>query len=448
MKPQLAFLLLLVPLLALAPAQASSHDALHVNVVSARSVGCSPDFFTSPDLRVKVYVNGALAVETVEAQDADEPLYASLTLVRTALPALVRVEVEEGEPGGFLGRGTSWKPCDAAPGVDRHLNVTVEGPTQRVVARGDDADAAEAVVTVGRDAPAAPTLRVTNVTTTEARLAWSGAPNATAHRVALPGYRGVLAVAGPGDATAVAAGLCDNRAYALRLVRDQGPWSVASPDAAFTTANAPPQPPRVLAAERNGSAVNVSWESPTWHDVASFEVHAGPTAAFAPSPGTLRGTASPSLFGPTARLDGVALQPGDAFVRVRTLDTGGLNATSDALAFNATQPATVTSVPDCARPGSVTVSGGAAPPPATTTTTTATTPPTQTTTTSTTTTTTTTTTVATTPPPTNGTTTTTTTTTTPPPTDGGGGGIGWPYVVAIALGAAAVGGVLVLAMRR
>ena len=436
--------LLLTPLLAVA-ATAAGPETLFLNVVSARSLGCSPDSFTQPDLRVTVYVNGAVVLQTVEAQDESSPLFANLTSVQVALPAVVGVEVEEGEPGGFLGLGTSWVPCDAAPGDGARYNVTVEGATQRIVARGDGDNAAEAVVVVGRDAPAVPTLRLASATKDAATLAWSGDANATGHRVARPLYRGVLGEAGPGDATATFTGLCDNAVYAARVVRDQGPWSVTSRDLVFRTANVAPQPTRVLVAERaEGNVSNVSWESATTHDVRAFEVHMSSSPAFAPNASTLRATVTPGP-GLTPRFEAraVSLRAGDAYVLVRTVDTGDLNATSDAVAFDLQQDGALAFAEDCSALGAATIAGGALPPTPPTKTTNATTTTTTTPTTSTTTTTTV---------PTQDTTAPSTKTEAPAPASvegsSGLGGIAWPYVVAIGLGAAALGGVIVLAMRR
>lgn len=444
-------LLPLLPALPLPTAEAQTGSGVTINVVSARSLGCSPDRVTQPDLRVRVLVNDAEALVTEKASDQADPVFGAHATLAVPTGARIRVEVHEAEPGGFFLLGTDWVDCDTAQGAGGHHNHTYGGgAAERIVARGDGPTAAEAIVIVGRPTAPAPTARVAGVGTTNATLAWTtpAGAQATGFRVAHAGVGAVIATLPPDATHAELTGLCDNQEYALRILRASDPWLLASPDVELTTANAAPKPARVLRADATAGNATVSWESATRHDVRAFEVHAAANAAFTPSASTLRGTADPGASTLT-----FPLRQGEAHVRVRTLDTGGLDASSPSFPLGA--PAQEDTFPplrdDCF---TITVDGARTPTPATTTPTTtpAGTTPTGTTAA--------TTPVGTTPPPTRATTEPTTTTT---PTsrasdrDDGIGGVGdtagesiptWFFVtIALVLGVA-VGGLLVALARR
>lgn len=328
----LLFALLLAPLLASAPTTGAQAPVdLWINVVSARSVGCSPDSFTSPDLRVLVFVNDAPAFETVKAQDQREPLYATLTRVSATLPARIRVEVEEAEPSGLF--GTTWVRCDTGQGTaTSHTHTYAGGAPEAIVALGDGERAAEAVLAVGRVAPTLPEARATNVTATSATLSWaldlSG--ETTGYRIALAAPGPALATLGRGLASADATDLCDNQEHTLRVVRDAHPWAVAS-DVTFRTANVAPAAPRVLAARNEGGNLTVEWEASDLHDAARFEVLVGASR----EPTDVRATvdAEGTPFG--SLRETVALRGGDAWARVRLVDTGGLSGVSEAYGVDA-----------------------------------------------------------------------------------------------------------------
>lgn len=330
-RAAVALVLLLAPLAALPAAEAQSPVDLYLNVVSARSFGCSPDSFTSPDLRVRVLVNDAPAVTTDKAQDQRQPLYASLTRVRATLPARITVEVEEAEPSGLF--GTAWVACDVAPGAaTRFTHTYAGGPPEEIVARGDDEKAAEAFLAVGREPPSLPSVRALDVNATSARLAWdvdlSGAT--TGYRLAREGPGPVLLSLGSDVASANLADLCDNHDYTLRLVRDAAPWHVFS-NATFRTPNAAPAAPRVLAATRDGANSSVAWEAADMHDAARFDILAGPTQ----DPAQVRRSVTVGATSFATFNESAPLQPGDAYVRVRLVDTGGLSSVSDAFAVGA-----------------------------------------------------------------------------------------------------------------
>lgn len=329
----LVALLLLVPLVA--PLGAAAPTTFTVNVVSARSLGCSPDFFTSPDLRVRVLVNDVPLLTTPEASDQREPVFAFAAVASAQLPATIAVEVEEGEPSGFFGTQTTYVPCAVGPGGATRATFTYNGESVlgRTL-RGEGDKAAEVVLVAGTNPPATPVPTAT-ATTTSVTLQWAAdaTGQATGHRLARGGA-GAPLQASVTATTATLSGLCDNEEQVLRVIRDTATWHVSSQDVRVKTANAAPWPPAVLSAQRAG---NVSFQSRTLHDVERYEVHASSAASFTPSSATLRKTVPPPMVAFSARTDatGVPFQAGDQFVVVRVVDTGGLAADSAGFALGA-----------------------------------------------------------------------------------------------------------------
>lgn len=346
----------------LAPLASAAPASFTINVVSANETGCSPDVFTSPDLRVRVLVNGAAVAVTEKAQDRDAPLLAFVVDAAAQLPAVVSFEVEEAEPAGLF--GTSWVACSVAPGGQTRANVTYRGEAALVTTlRGDGDKAAEVTVVIGTSAPSTPTLQVSQIGSAHVDVVWSAdaSGRATGHRVASGLIGPVLGSASGTASGARISGLCDNHAYTYRLVRDATDWHVASADVAFTTANVAPSAAKVLSATRGG---NVTFESATSHDIARFEVHAAGSASFAPTNATLRATLAPSAF---ARTDatGVALRASDTHVVIRSVDTGGLTAVSAAFAIDgAAVQGSIVFAQTCSL-GAVSATAAASPPPST-----------------------------------------------------------------------------------
>ncbi|HLE96010.1 MAG TPA: hypothetical protein VI997_01460 [Candidatus Thermoplasmatota archaeon] len=299
---------------------AGAARALDVNVVEASSAGCSPDAWTDPDLRVTVRVGGIVVLQTEKAQDTEEPYFAVVAATTAAQGAKVSIEVEEAEPGGFLGLGTTWILCDVAPGSAAVLNLTWDGATMDVLAIGDGSHAARARVVLG-SGPPAPKLEVA-AGAFSANLSWDADPTgaASGHRIG-PGGNWFR----PGRPLGASAGtlelapLCDNSEHTYRVVREAAPWAVGS-SITFRTLNAAPTAPRVLAAKANATNVSVAWESATAHDIAAYEVHAGP-AGFEVDAASRRVDA-------TQRNATFERRPGDIDVVVRSVDSGGLSATS------------------------------------------------------------------------------------------------------------------------
>lgn len=323
--PALLALLVLLPLAA--PFAAAAPTSFTINVVSAMSHGCSPDVWTSPDLRVRVLVNGAPVATTGKADQQDEPVFAVSIPASATLPVTIGIEAEEAEPAGFFGTSTEYLACTVGPGGATRAEFTYNGeePLTRVL-RGDDGRAAEVFVVVGRSPPPVPSVTATT-TTSSVTLSWAADPTgqATGHRVALGGVGAIIESSVTGN-TAVVTGLCDNTAYTYRVIRDTTTWHVSSADVTFTTKNSAPQAPAVLSTTRAG---NVSFDSPTTHDVERYEIHASATRGFTPSDATLRKTVSPSFIA-SRQVDvtGVAFAASDAFVVVRVVDTGNLSADS------------------------------------------------------------------------------------------------------------------------
>lgn len=325
--------LVLLPLVA--PMASAAPVSFTIDVVSARSLGCSPDTFTSPDLRVRVYVNGAEVFTTEKAQDQDSPLYGHAAVVSAELPVTIGVEVEEAEPGGFFGLGTSWVPCQTGPASATRGTFIYRGEAAlQAVVRGEGDKAAEALLVVGTAPPATPAVTVGATTPASVTLRWGADPTgrATGHRVAL-GLAGARVDANVGANEATLTVPCDNYAYAFRVIREAAPWYVTSADVSATSANAAPQPATVLSATRDG---NASFESPTTHDIARYEVHASSSASFTPSSATLRHTiSSPSSAFAEQSAAGIPFSASDTHVRIRSVDTGGLSADSASFAIGA-----------------------------------------------------------------------------------------------------------------
>lgn len=339
-----------VALVVVLASAASAAAAPVVNVLSAASLGCSPDSFTSPDLRVTVTVEGATVLQTAKAQDDAQPLYAAVGALGRAPPFEVTVVVEEAEPGGFLGLGTSWVLCDVWPGDGTAATFGYDGTTRAVTARGDGDRAALVDLVLGDGAPPAPRVSVT-AGATWANVTWDADPSAQAsgHRLALGGVGRVLAPVAAEAGTVRVDGLCDNQGYALRMIRDAAPWAVASEDVTFTTPNVPPAKPDVLAVQDDGKNLTVRWSTTTHHDLAAVEVHAGATAGFVPGADTLRA----SQAAPAAAFDSsesaAPRRAGDAYVKVRIVDSGGLAAVSEARAVGTSASETrATSASSCA----------------------------------------------------------------------------------------------------
>lgn len=335
-------------------AQGSGEVTFTVNVVSAVSLGCSPDRFTSPDLRVRVLLDGVEALVTPEASDQQRPVFGVLANFTRTLPVRVSVEVQEGEPGGFLLLSTTWVPCDTAEGTATvHELAYAGGVAERIVARGDGQNAAEAILVLGRAAPPAPAASVRNVTAGSAELAWDRpASNGsdTSHRVARGDAGEDLGAAPPGATHATLAGLCDGETYSVRVLRERAPWTVSSDDVTFTTPDVAPQAARILRADVAAGNLTVEWESATLHDVEAFEVHVGAKESFTPAAGSLRETRPPSAF--SARQPPVVtpLRESDRYVKVRTVDGSGLWNVSLAFVIGSPeQPPTLGAAEDCSR---------------------------------------------------------------------------------------------------
>ncbi len=314
------------PALLIATAPAAAQEVVTIDIVQAFDRGCSDDHGTTgaPDLRVSVTVNGEVVLRTSKAQGYTAPLLAVSTQAPVASGDRIGVQIEEAEPSGFLGTSTRWVKCDSAPGSQRIFEEPWDGTTTEFIARGDDADSAEAVVVVGRDAPTVPLISV-QASARTADISW----DAGGQRQGL-GWDDFEqpfhdATSGPGSYRLE--NLCDGSTYLMRVVRWQTPWVVAG-RAAIDTDNLPPGQPQVLAADRVEGGLTVSWWTPTTHDIQRFEIHAGP-AGFTPGPSTMRQEVS-QVAGHQQETRDVSVQAGDAEVRIVSVDNGGLTATSPA----------------------------------------------------------------------------------------------------------------------
>lgn len=326
---------LLVALLLPAPEAAAQSASFTINVVSARDMGCSPDFFTSPDLRVRVLVNGAPVLVTSEGSDQAEPVFAATALASATLPATIEVEVEEGEPAGFFGSRTTYQACGIGPAGETRASFVYDGEgALPVLLRGGGDHAAEVHLVVGHAPTPVPQVSWT-ATTDEATLRWDTHQNATGHRIAMGGA-GRLVEASYSGNQATVRGLCDNSDYRFRVIHDTSTWHVSSADVEVHTRNVAPQAPTVLSASRGG---NVTFESPTTHDVARYEVHASSASTFTPSSETLRKSERPFLAHDHVTVYDVPFRASDTTVIVRVVDTGDLHADSAPFAIGAPERA-------------------------------------------------------------------------------------------------------------
>lgn len=324
-------------ILPVALAQGDATGDLAINVVSAVDLGCSDDTLAGQaDLRVTVSVDGQEQLRTVKAQDQDTPEYAAFTLVEgIGRPATVTVVVEEAEPGGFLGTGTTWETCDASPGSGTNHELTWDGDLETVVIRGDGDRPVEVHLVLGPQAPDPPTLSEETVGTDRATLSWDADPTAevTGHRLRWAPVGDELHAAGPEAGTHTVEGLCDNTPYTFQAIRDADPWHIGSQPLEIRTENRAPEAPVVLRADPGQANLTVAWLLPTSHDLAGLELHAGPNATFHPDGSTQVATFPGRLaFQPVeATVDD---PPSTAtHVRVVATDTGNLTAVSEAFAI-------------------------------------------------------------------------------------------------------------------
>ncbi len=342
----------------LAIAQGNDTSDLAINVVSAEDLGCSDDgSLAGPgDLRVTVSVDGHQRLQTVKAQDQEAPEYAAFTVVEAVeLPATIHVVIEEAEPGGFFGMGTSWETCDASPDASTTYEATWEGDQQEIVARGGGDRPAEAIVVLGPEAPDRPVLTEQATGTDQATLTWdtASADEITGHRLRWAPVGEVFHESGPEAGEHTVEDLCDNTPYTFQVLRDADPWHIASEPLEVTTQNKAPFAPVVLQADKTDGNLTVAWLMPTSHDLATIDLHAGTASTFQPDETTrLETYRGPFAFQP---VEVTVTDPPQhvTHLRVTVTDTGGLSATSEAFAIGdePTDPQSVPESEDAECPG-------------------------------------------------------------------------------------------------
>jgi hypothetical protein len=306
-----------------------------IDLVDAVSQGCSTDTVTDPDLRVTVRLDGAVVLQDA-ASDLEQPLYAHAVAVPTPdHAATLTVQVEEAEPGGFFGFGTSYIPCDVAAGAGDVFTTTWSGEARTLTLQGDAGNSAKVVVVLGPGAPAAPQVLVSGITAHGATVAWDSTTGATGHDLAPTRFGAPLRPLSAAAGTTALDGLCDGQPHEVRVVRHADPWSVASVDVRFTTLNDAPAPPRILSASLSGSTLSLAWEEPTAHDVTAYGIHAGADPGFSPTPANR--VASDTPFASWRDQSGQFPWNGSGYVKVVATDAGGLSAASPA--FHVGDPA-------------------------------------------------------------------------------------------------------------
>lgn len=306
----------------------SPSGPLTINLVSAADRGCSPDTFTPHDLRVTVSVDGKQVLQAY-AEQVNDPVYAEIAEVRVPQGgARVAVTVEEAEPGGFLGLEDRFIPCDASPGAETTFTLQWNGAFQEVTAQGDGEQSAIVRLVLGAGAPPKPVAQAQAKGAHAITVSWDSHASATMHRIAGGGYGPVVRTAGAGAGSVEFTGLCDNHAYTLRVIRDAGAWSVASAAVTATTSNVAPAAPAILGASRRDGRLYLEWEEETTHDIERYELHVGASASFTPSASTKAGAYDSAVS--SRHLSNSFADKAGAYVRVVAVDTGGLQAVSEA----------------------------------------------------------------------------------------------------------------------
>lgn len=324
-----AWLPVLLLLAALVPGPAHAQAGMvAIDLVDATDHGCSPDTFTAPDLRVTVRLDGQVVIQD-RGDNQDHPLYAHAVVVPVPdHPVPLSIEVEEGEPSGFLGLDTRFVACDDAPGDAAVFTTTWGGEAVTLHADGDGDHAADATVVLGPGAPAAPSVQVA-VGTGAAALSWDSLPGAK-HDLAWPAP-GPPVTTGLGNGTRMD-GLCDGEAYTLRVVRHVGDWAVGT-DVSFVTANRAPDPPLLRKVAAADGALTAWWEEATPHDVARYALHVGASPDFTPTDAN-----RVVAFGNTHYMGQRETYPWNgtaAYARLVAIDVGGLSAASAAVPIGA-----------------------------------------------------------------------------------------------------------------
>lgn len=320
----------LLLLLCILPVANAGADDVMVNLLWAEDRGCTPDDYSAADMRVTVKLDGKVILEAYAPQQNHPDFAAWVEMPRPAQTQRLTVRVEEGEPSGFLGLGTDFVNCDAAPSEEADVyGMDWDGSSQSIDVRGDTENSARIRIQLGDDAPAVPVATISDVTAKGATIHWDADPTgrATSHRVAAGQYGLQLRTEGPEAGSATFDDLCDGMPYGLRVIRDSNDWSISSKDVTFDTLNLPPDPPRILSAKLSNEVLSLEWEEPTPHDIDHYDIHTG-VGDFAPKDETKSGTAT-SINVHDAR--GTARpKEGATHVKVVAIDEGGLTATSPA----------------------------------------------------------------------------------------------------------------------
>lgn len=285
-----------------------------INLVSARDLGCSPDFFTGPDLDVSIYLDGKLVLSGT-GHNEREPLFAKVVGASPRAKSVVRVVVSELEPGGSLA-------CDVDPGSATAAEFSWDGREMTKILRGAGDRAAEVVLVLGKIPGSVGSLQAFPETTS-VRLDWVPPATSPDNLHIARGETGEVAKTLAGNAGRADFGpLCDNQRYTVRVIAQTGDWWVGQATT-FTTKNVPPQPARIL--KITGSPPVVEFEHTDRHDLASFDVLVGPKG-FDIGSATVRSHIEASSTG--FRTQRATLQAGDQEVVIKTTDTGSLTSYS------------------------------------------------------------------------------------------------------------------------
>jgi len=315
-----------------------------VNLVEASDISCSydPQFFAAADngadLTVTVSVDNVTYIHATST-NTNHPVYGVFARMAPYPGSRISVAVEDAEGAAPA------VPCDVDPGPGKVALFVWDGHPRSVHLQGEGKGSASVDLEFGRPPTILTAVRNDDATAKSAHLAWTAGASVEGVQVVDGGQ--VLVTREGGDSSAEIDGLCDGETYFLQVVGHAARWKIGT-GVSVTLPNVAPLPPRILSAASGPFGHDVTWENPSYHDQARFEVYAGRTG-FVPTSSTLRGTTGPGVYWEERTT--ITLHQGDAQLIVRSFDQHGL--WTDSLPFGVGDPAVEQSVRgaiDCTMP--------------------------------------------------------------------------------------------------
>ena len=259
----------LVSILAALVTIATAASGLTLNLRAIEDLGCSPDEWSTPDIRLVAEIDGNAVVQSpwTEVQGVTH-FAARFELPDGADSKQIVLRAEEREPS-FLGLSENWVPCDIAPGPAENLTISWSGATTPIETSGDGSNGAWVQLTLGNDPPPSPQV-TSEVGDDYVTLRWDS--YAAVHHVTVYG-RGDNLLADTGASSYTVSDLCEASSIRLQVVRIEGPWRIGAMGEGRTPNRAPPTPV-IFDAQRNGTNVTGYWTQDGAVDLASFQIYA------------------------------------------------------------------------------------------------------------------------------------------------------------------------------